>query len=273
MRNPPMVTLALMLLAAAEAAAQSSPAANLVKAARLIDPRTGNALAPAAVLVEDGRIKEVGAPNQVQGDAPATARVVDLGSATLLPGLIDGHTHLLLDVIVPQEAQVKRTFNGEFEPGLLLAVAGMTPSARVLLGSQLAREALWSGFTTARNVGHSGVDGDAALRDAINAGRVPGPRILASGRKLIAPGEYFQSLNHAVAAAIVEQEFLLINGADSARRAVRSNLFYNVDLIKVALGDDLTQAEMSAVVDEAHRQQLKVAVHAVSPASIQGSVR
>lgn len=176
-------------------------------------------------------------------------------------------------MIVPQEAQVKRTFNGEFEPGLLLAVAGMTPSARVLLGSQLAREALWSGFTTARNVGHSGVDGDAALRDAINAGRVPGPRILASGRKLIAPGEYFQSLNHAVAAAIVEQEFLLINGADSARRAVRSNLFYNVDLIKVALGDDLTQAEMSAVVDEAHRQQLKVAVHAVSPASIQGSVR
>lgn len=85
MRNPPMVTLALMLLAAAEAAAQSSPAATLVKAARLIDPRTGNALAPAAVLVEDGRIKEVGAPNQVQGDAPATARVVDLGSATLLP--------------------------------------------------------------------------------------------------------------------------------------------------------------------------------------------
>ena len=118
-----MVTLALMLLAAAEAAAQSSPAATLVKAARLIDPRTGNALAPAAVLVEDGRIKEVGAPNQVQGDAPATARVVDLGSATLLPGLIDGHRHLLLDVIVPQEAQVKRTFTGEFEPGLLLAVA------------------------------------------------------------------------------------------------------------------------------------------------------
>jgi imidazolonepropionase-like amidohydrolase len=267
-----MLTLLLLLLAAAQAGGQSPPAGTLVKAARLIDPRTGNALAPAAVLVEDGRIKQLGTPAQVQADAPATVQVIDLGGATLLPGLIDGHTHLLLDVIVPQEAQVKRTFNGEFEPGLLLAVAGMTPSARVLLGAQLAREALESGFTTARNVGHSGVDGDAALRDAINTGRVPGPRILASGRKLIAPAEYFESLNPAVAGAIVEQEFLLIDGADSARRAVRSNLFYNVDLIKVALGDDLTQAEMSAVVDEAHRQQLKVAVHAFSPASIQMAI-
>jgi imidazolonepropionase-like amidohydrolase len=267
-----MLTLLLLLLAAAQAGGQSPPAGTLVKAARLIDPRTGNALAPAAVLVEDGKIKQLGAPAQVQADAPATVQVIDLGGATLLPGLIDGHTHLLLDVIVPQEAQVKRTFNGEFEPGLLLAVAGMTPSARVLLGAQLAREALESGFTTARNVGHSGVDGDAALRDAINTGRVPGPRILASGRKLIAPAEYFESLNPAVAGAIVEQEFLLIDGADSSRRAVRSNLFYNVDLIKVALGDDLTQAEMSAVVDEAHRQQLKVAVHAFSPASIQMAI-
>jgi imidazolonepropionase-like amidohydrolase len=272
MRNLPMLTLLLMLLAAAQAGGQSPPGGTLVKAARLIDPRTGNALAPAAVLVEEGKIKQVGAPAQVQADAPATVQVIDLGGATLLPGLIDGHTHLLLDVIVPQEAQVKRTFNGEFEPGLLLAVAGMTPSARVLLGAQLAREALESGFTTARNVGHSGVDGDVALRDAINAGRVPGPRILASGRKLIAPGEYFESLNPAVAGEIVEQEFLLIDGADSARRAVRSNLFYNVDLIKVALGDDLTRAEMSAVVDEAHRQQLKVAVHAFSPASIQMAI-
>jgi imidazolonepropionase-like amidohydrolase len=175
-------------------------------------------------------------------------------------------------VIVPQEPQVKRTFNGEFEPGLLLAVAGMSPSARVLLGAQLAHEALESGFTTARNVGHSGIDGDVALRDAINAGRVPGPRILASGRKLIAPGEYFESLNPAVADPITEQEFLLIDGADSARRAVRSNVFYSVDLIKVALGDDLTPAEMSAVIDEAHRQQLKVAVHAASRTSIQVAI-
>lgn len=273
MRASPTAILLLTLLAAAEAAAQAPPPATLVKAIRLIDPRSGTALSPAAVLIADGRIKRVGTPAQVQAEAPATATVVDLGGATLLPGLIDGHTHLLLDVIVPQEAQVKRmSFNGEFEPGLLLAVAGMTPSARVLLGAKLAREDLESGFTTVRNVGHSGIDGDVVLRDAVNAGRVPGPRILASGRKIIASGDYLQSLNPAVAAPIAEQEFLFLDGPDSARRAVRSNAFYGVDLIKIALDDNISPAEMSALVDEAHREQLKVAVHAGSALSIQTAI-
>lgn len=261
------------LLAAAAAMAQAPPAATLVRASRLIDPRSGTALSPAAVLIEDGRIRRVGTPAQVQAEAPATASVVDLRGATLLPGLIDGHTHLLLDVIVPQEAQLKRmTFNGEFEPGLLLAVAGMTPSARVLLGAQLAHEDLESGFTTVRNVGHSGIDGDVALRDAINAGRVPGPRMLASGRKIIASGDYLESLNPAVAASIAEQEFLFLDGPDSARRAVRANAFYGVDLIKIALDDNISVAEVSALVDEAHREQLKVAVHAGSALSIQTAI-
>lgn len=273
MRASPTAILLLTLLAAAEAGAQAPPPATLVKAIRLIDPRSGTALSPAAVLIADGRIKRVGTPAQVQAEAPATAKVVDLGGATLLPGLVDGHTHLLLDVIVPQEAQVKRmTFNGEFEPGLLLAVAGMTPSARVLLGAKLAREDLESGFTTVRNVGHSGIDGDVVLRDAVNAGRVPGPRILASGRKIIASGDYLQSLNPAVAASIAEQEFLFLDGPDSARRAVRSNAFYGVDLIKIALDDNISLAEMSALVDEAHREQLKVAVHAGSALSIQTAI-
>lgn len=273
MRNSPMIILLLLLLAAADAGAQSPVTATLVKAARLIQPRSGTALTPAAVLVEDGRIKQVGLPAQVQADAPANTRIVDLGGATLLPGLIDSHTHLLLDVIVPQEAQVKRmTYNGEFEPGLLLAVAGMTPSARVLLGAQLAREDLESGFTTVRNVGHSGIDGDVALRDAINAGRIAGPRILASGRKLIAAGDYIENLNPAVAAAIAEQEFLYVEGVDSARHAVRANAFYNVDLIKIALGDDISPAEMAAVVEDAHRQRLKVAVHAGGAMSIQMAI-
>lgn len=270
MRNSLLVTLLLALLGATQATAAAAAPAVLVKAARLIDPRSGSALSPAAVLIEDGKVKLVGPPARVQADTPATVKVVDLGGATLLPGLIDGHTHLLLDVIVPQEAQVKRmTFNGEFEPGLLLAIAGMTPSARVLLGAQLAREDLESGFTTVRNVGHSGIDGDVALRDAINAGRVAGPRMLASGRKIIASGDYLQSLNPAVAPSIAEQEFLFLDGADSARRAVRANAFYGVDLIKVALDDNISLAEMLALVDEAHREQLKVAVHAPSALSIQ----
>lgn len=267
------VILALLPMAAVGAAAQSPAAATLLEAARLIDPRTGGTLAPAAVLIEAGTIKEVGTPAQVQAHAPTAVRIVDLGSATLLPGLIDSHSHLLLDVIVPQEAQVRRmTFNGEFEPGLLLAVAATTPGARVLLGAQLAREDLESGFTTVRNVGHSGIDGDTSLRDAIHAGRVAGPRLLASGRKLIASGDYLQSLNPALASAIAEQEFLYVDGVDSARRAVRANAFYKVDLIKVALDDNISLSEMAAVVEEAHRQQLKVAVHAASTTSIQTAI-
>jgi len=272
----PAALLAALLAArpaAAEAPAPASAAATLLKAARLIDPRTGAVLSPAAVLIEDGNIRLVGAPARLAADAPAAVRVVDLGGATLLPGLIDSHTHLLLDVIVPQEAQLKRiTYNGEFEPAQLLGIVAMTPSARALLGAQLAREDLASGFTTVRNVGHSGIDGDAALRDAINAGRVPGPRMLASGRKIIASGDYLRSLNPAVAAAIAEQEFLFLDGADSARRAVRANAFYGVDLIKVALDDNISVGEMSALVEEAHRQKLKVAAHAASVASIQASI-
>ena len=256
------------LALSAPLAAQTLSAGTIVQAGRLLDPKTGNALSPAAVLIENGMIKEVGAPARVHAHAPADVKTIDLGTATLLPGLIDGHTHLLLDVIAPPEAEIKRTFNGEFEPGLLLAIAGMSPSERVLRGAQMAREELQAGFTTVRNVGHSGIDGDVALRDAINAGRVPGPRMLASGRKLMSVG-YLQSLNPALADAIMQQEFLQVESPDQARQAVRKNSFYQVDLIKVTIEDDITQAEMTAIVDEAHRQHLKVAVHAFTAPNIQ----
>ena len=239
--------------------AQSTAPFTLVKAGRLLDPRTGNVLAPAAVLIEGDKIKQVGPPSQIQ--TPVGATTIDLGNATLLPGLIDSHTHLFLDVIVPPEAEILRHSNGEFAPGLLLAIVE-SPSKRALMGAQLAREDLESGITTVRNLGHSGIDGDTELRDAINAGRVPGPRILASGRKLITRGEYVQNLNPALSDAILHQEFLLIDGADRAREAVRQNAFQNVDVIKVSADENLTVPELTAVVEEAHREHLKVAVHA-----------
>src|SRR5437899_9408032 len=122
---------------------------------------------------------------------------------------------------------------------MLLAVSE-SPSKRVLMGAQSAREDLESGFTTVRNLGHSGIDGDTELRDAINAGRVPGPRILAAGRKLITRGDYLQNLNPALSDAILNQEFLFIDGADRARAAVRQNVFQNVDVINVTADDNLT---------------------------------
>src|SRR5439155_23864285 len=223
---------AVAIFAAGQIAAQSSASITLVKAGRLLNPRDGNVLSAAGVLIENGKIKEVGPPVRVQAKAPADAKIIDLGNATLLPGLIDSHTHLLVDPIGPAEVEWARHYNGAFLPGLLLAIVE-SPSKRVLMGAQAAREDLESGITTVRNLGHSGIDGDTELRDAINAGRVVGPRILASGRKLITRSDYVQNLNPALADAILEQEFLLIDGTDRARQAVRQNEFQNVDVIKV----------------------------------------
>jgi imidazolonepropionase-like amidohydrolase len=261
--------LAVAIFVASQLAGQSPAPATLVKASRLLDPRSGNVLSPAAVLVEGGKIKEVGAPTKVQ--APPGAKIVDLGNATMLPGLIDSHTHLLIDPIAPAEVERARHYNGGFEPGLLLAIVE-SPSKRVLMGAQTAREDLESGITTVRNLGHSGIDGDTELRDAINAGRVVGSRILASGRKLITRGDYVQNLNPALADAILEQEFLLIDGTDRARQAVRQNEFQNVDVIKVAADENLTVPELAAVIEEAHRTHLKVAVHAVDKTSTQTAI-
>src|SRR5216683_5700765 len=265
-----LAALFFLLFPIGHIVAQSPAAVTLVRAGHLLDPKTGNVLSPAAVLIEKGKIKEVGSPTQLQAHAPG-ATTIDLGTATLLPGLIDSHTHLLIDIIVPPEAEIARHSNGEFAPGLLLAIVE-SPTKRELLGAQLAREDLESGFTTVRNLGHSGIDGDAALRDAINAGRVPGPRILASGRKVIALDSYLQSLNPAVAQTIVEQEFLTIDSPERARQAVLQNVFYNVDLIKVTVGDAISPLELTAMVEEAHREHLKVAAHAVDIASIQTAI-
>ena len=118
------VALTLLLLVAALSTprlrAQSAPPVTLVKAARLLDPRTGNVLAPAAVLIEGNKIKQIGPASQI--GAPPGANTIDLGSATLLPGLIDAHTHLFLDIIVPPEEEMDRHSNGLFAPGLLLAI-------------------------------------------------------------------------------------------------------------------------------------------------------
>jgi imidazolonepropionase-like amidohydrolase len=273
MRKPllPFVALLLTLLPAARLAAQPPAVATLVKAGRLLDPRTGNVTSPAAVLIENGKIKQVGAPSRLLTAAPTGTKTIDLGSATLLPGLIDAHTHLLLDVVVPPTAESARRFNGDFAPDLLLAIVE-SPGKRVLMGAQMAREDLDSGFTTVRNLGHSGIDGDTTLRDAINAGRIAGPRILASGRKITSLGNYLQSLNPALAESILRQEFFEVTSLEDGRRAVDGNLFYNVDVVKVALDDDgigISTPIMSAIVEEAHRAHKKVAAHAAGKGAIQ----
>ncbi|HZW92254.1 MAG TPA: amidohydrolase family protein [Candidatus Eremiobacteraceae bacterium] len=241
------------------------PKPTLIKAGRILDVRTGKYLAGQGILVEDGKIKEVAAFADLQAHLPKDAVTVDLSKDTVLPGLIDSHAHLLMAA----SAAVNPSNN------ILDAVAGASASQRALLGARMAREDLEGGFTTVRNVGHSGEDGDAALRDAIDAGWVPGPRIRASCRKLTPPGGQAVRLNPAIAKKIVDLEFFPVDSPDEARRAVRENLLYGADFIKVVADDEprfVTTEEMKAIVEEAHRSKVKVAVHATTEAGIQTSI-
>jgi imidazolonepropionase-like amidohydrolase len=111
-----VLLLALLMPFTDKLAAQSPAQATFVKAGGLLNPRTGNVVSPAAVLIQGDKIKEVGAPAQVQAHVPAGAKTIDLGGATLLPGLIDGHTHLFLDIVVPPDAEQDRHSNGLFAP-------------------------------------------------------------------------------------------------------------------------------------------------------------
>ena len=261
-----IVVLMLFTLCSTLVCAQQAPQVKsiLLKAGRMLDVRTGKYVVGAGVLVENGRIKEVGPLAQVQPHAAKDALIIDLGTATLLPGLVDCHAHLLTSgtSISPQET-------------ILNAAAGLSPTARVLLGAHNAREDLEAGFTTVRVVGHSGIDGDVSLREAINAGWLPGPRIQAAARKLAPPGGQALQLNPAVADQIVDQEFLQVGSVDDARKAVREDLLYGADLIKVVVDADnrfITPDEMKAIVEEAHRAKVKVAVHATTVTGIQAAI-
>jgi imidazolonepropionase-like amidohydrolase len=257
-----------MLLTLSSALAWTQPSATaksiLLKAERVLDVRTGKYLTGAGVLVENDRIKEVGPLAQVQLHSAKGTLIIDLGTATLLPGLVDCHAHLLTagTTLSPQET-------------ILNAAAGMSPTARVLLGAHNAREDLEAGFTTVRVVGHSGIDGDVSLREAINVGWLPGPRIQAAARKLAPPGGQALQLNPAIADQIVDQEFLQVGSADEARKAVRKNLLYGADLIKVVADAGnrfIAPEEMKAIVEEAHRAKVKVAVHATTVTGIQAAI-
>jgi len=129
----------LVLIAVLPGLAQSPAPLTLLKAARLLDPRSGDVLTPAAVLIEANKIKQVGKPSEVA--APASAKIVDLGDATLLPGLIDGHTHILLNIVIPPEEEMTRHLNPIFAPGLLLNIVE-SPTKRAFIGAQMAREDL-----------------------------------------------------------------------------------------------------------------------------------
>ncbi len=247
------IAAALMVSCAPATRAQSTaPKIIAVRASRMLDVKTGNIVNNAVILIENGRITSVGSKLPVTRDA----EVIDLGEATILPGLIDSHTHLL------------QNYNGEIggdDPNMILTVTTMSTAKRALLAVAMGRETLEAGFTAVRDLGNSGWNGDVALRDAIRSGWVVGPRIVASTRALSAAGGQFTNITPETQ-KIIEQEYVVISGVEEARRAVRQAFYDGADVIKVIVNTGprvLSLDEMKAIVDEAHRVGRKVAAHAI----------
>jgi len=254
MRDARVWTLAVFFFVA-HAVSQTTPAPNphlvVLKAARMLDVKAQKIVPNAVVIIEGEKIKQAGSGIAI----PAGARVIDLGTATLVPGLIDAHTHLLqnYDFAI-----------GEDE-NMVLTVSQMSAAERALLGAKMGREDLEAGITTVRDVGNSGLNGDVALRRAINRGWVSGPRIVASTRALSAAGGQFGKLQHD-AQSLVEQEYVEIATVDEARRAVQRAFYDGADCIKVIVNTGprvVSVEEMKAIVEEAHRVHKKVAAHAI----------
>jgi len=249
-----VLMLVVILIVAAAAFPQEGRQQNLkaVKCAKLIDVKSGSVTNNAVIFIEGDKIKFVGTDSPV----PPGVEVIDL-NATVLPGLIDCHTHLLMN------------YNGVFggdDPNMILTVTQMSTAKRALLGAAMAREDLEAGITTVRDLGNSGWNGDVALRDAINAGWVTGPRIAASTRALSAAGGQFGIVS-AEAQKIIEQEYVVISGVEEARRAVRQALYDGADLIKVIVNTGsrvVSLEEMRVIIEETHRVGKKVAAHATN---------
>ena len=250
-----VATIALLCCSLAANAADATAGANpvtAIKAGRLVDVAAGRVHENQVVLVQDGKIVAVGPVATTP--VPADARVIDLSHKTVLPGLINTHTHVTSDPTTPPFRDY-----------------GISTPRRALLGARFARETLLAGITTIRDVGSYGY-ADVALRDAINAGDVIGPRMLVSGPALGITGGHCD--DNLLAPEYHERGEGVADGPWAVRELVRRNVKYGVDLIKYCgtggvfskgtrVGAQQYSAEeVAALVDEAHMHGRKVAVHA-----------
>jgi imidazolonepropionase-like amidohydrolase len=249
--------------------AAAQPGVVAIRAARLFDGTSEKIVAPGLVVVSGGTIQSVGGLT-----VPPGATVIDLGDATLLPGFIDAHTHLTMD------------FNADYNGARLLDLTRTIPE-QAIRATANARATLMAGFTTVRDVG-SGQFIDVGLRNAIDAGVTPGPRMLVAVHSLGSTGGHcdegagfrFGLLNHETG-----PEDGVINSPDQARYAVRFNIKYGADVIKTCASggvlsptDDvdvpqLSQAELNALVEEAHTLRRRTAAHAHGAEAAKRAIR
>jgi imidazolonepropionase-like amidohydrolase len=256
-------------LTAALAAALAHPAAAqpggpprgepvLIHAGRVFDSERGTFLGARDILLRGNRIEAIG-ENLA---APEGAREIDLRAYTVLPGLIDAHTHLLMETS-------PRLDEGQ-EMAREVAFEGTT--LRALRGAARARTYLHAGFTTVRDLGNSGTFGDAALAQAVREGTVEGPRIFYSGPGLSPEGGQMPGIEPGHM-AVVHGEYRIVNGTDDARRAVREASIQGAQVIKIYAESTpnrttFSMDEMRAIVDEARRTGLTVAAHATEDAAV-----
>jgi len=261
-----------ILATAATLSGQTPPQQVLVKAGRLVDGRSQQVQTNVGILIEGARIKAVGPLAQIQGQA-AGARVIDLSQMTVLPGLIDAHTHLLLQGDITSQ---------EYEDQLLKQ---STPY-RAILAARNARIALEHGFTAIRDLETEGaMYADVDVKLAINNGEIPGPRVFASTRAMAPTGMYpIMTANWELELPHGVQP---VDGVDNARLAVRQQVQHGADWIKYYSDRryyftpdsvlhswvNFTDAEAKAIVDETHRLGRFAAAHAIGSDGIAAALR
>ncbi len=253
----------------AGAAAGQAPKRIAIRAGRLIDGKSEKPLENPLILVEGDRIASV----TVHGNAPAGVQVIDLGNATVLPGFIDAHTHLLLHGDTTPE---------EYDAQLLKE----SIPYRAILAARNAQIALSHGFTAMRDLETEGaMYADVDVKKAIASGEVPGPRLQVATRAMTPTGMY-PLLDYSWELKM-PTGVQYVDGVDGARKAVREQVMYGADWIKyysdgrVRFDADgrlhsrviFTDEEARAIADESHRLGKKVAAHAIGSDGIAAALR